>query len=82
MEFNFMEQITILVENKEKVSLLSALLKALDFVKSVRVDTIETDAEKISERDSGSDFFSLSGIWKDRDIELTTIRAQVWPRQS
>lgn len=77
-----MEQITILVENKEKVSLLSALLRALDFVKSVQVDTVEPDATEINKKNTDVDFFSFAGIWKDRDIDLATIRVQAWPRQS
>lgn len=77
-----MEQITIIVESKEKTSLLFKLLKALDFVKSVQVDTIETDTEEFNDKGIDAEFFSVSGIWKDRDIDLTTIRAQTWPRQS
>lgn len=82
-----MEQITILVENKEKVTLLSTLLKALDFVKSVKVDTVEVDvndapAQEVYENDADTDFFSVAGIWKNRDIDLATIRKQAWPRQS
>lgn len=82
-----MEQITILVENKENVTLLSTLLKALDFVKSVKVDTVEVDvnntpAQEVHENDADTDFFAVAGIWKHRDIDLAAIRKQAWPRQS
>lgn len=73
-----MEQITILVDNKEHVNLLSGLLNALDFVKSIQIDTVEIDSE---EQDSEDDFFALAGIWKDREVDLATIRAKAWPRQ-
>ncbi|MEM7124810.1 MAG: hypothetical protein AAF702_00700 [Chloroflexota bacterium] len=82
-----MKQITIFIENKEKVKLLSSLLNALDFVKSVRIDTVEidrveADTEETNQEDSNADFFALAGIWNNRDIDLSMIRTQAWPSRS
>ncbi len=76
-----MEQIVIQIENKEKAQLLLELLKALDFVDLVNVRSEEAELDVTSQEES-SDFFSLAGLWEGRDITLTSIRRQAWPRQN
>ncbi|MDU9047239.1 MAG: hypothetical protein Q3M30_00200 [Candidatus Electrothrix sp. Rat3] len=71
-----MEQIVVQVRDKEKAKMLLDLLTALDFVDSVQAGQSET-----SEQDTPEDFFSLAGIWQDRDITQETIRKEAWPRQ-
>ena len=74
-----MEQIVIQVKDKEKAQMLFELLAALDFV-----DSVETSQKKEAEIDSTtldemSDFFSLAGLWADREISLESIRQKAWP---
>ncbi len=76
-----MEQIVIQIENKEKAQLLLELLKALDFVDLVNIRSEEAELDVTSQEES-SDFFSLAGLWEGRDITLTSIRRQAWPRQN
>jgi hypothetical protein len=69
-----MEQITILVQNKKKASFLVELLKMLDFVELVEVSEID-------KTNGDGDFFSLAGLWADRDITVEDLRQKAWPRQ-
>ena len=71
-----MEQIVIRVQDKEKAKMLLELLTALDFVDSVQANQTET-----VEQDTQDDFFSLAGIWQDRDITQESIRKEAWPRR-
>ncbi|MCI5218593.1 MAG: hypothetical protein D3914_05245 [Candidatus Electrothrix sp. LOE2] len=66
-----MEQIVVRVRDKEKAKMLLDLLTALDFVDSVQAGQSETVEQGTSE-----DFFSLAGIWKDRDITQESIRKE------
>lgn len=69
-----MEQIIIRVRDSDKAKLLREVLQALDFVDMV-------DSESQVEKIKTEDFFEFAGIWKDRDIDLTTLRKKAWPRQ-
>ena len=75
-----MKQIVVEVKDQEKAKMLLELLAALDFVDSVKTKDIE-DREAQSSGES-LDFFSMAGLWQNRDINLATIRQQAWPRQS
>ena len=78
-----MEKILIQVEDKKKTKQLLEFLKALDFVNSIRTSRKEIELKKdytISE--DSFDFFSLLGLWKDRDIDLEAIRKKAFPRQN
>ncbi|MCB0212331.1 MAG: hypothetical protein KDJ52_23520 [Anaerolineae bacterium] len=77
-----MEQIIVQVRDKEKAKVLLELLAALDFVDSVKTtETAEVDIESLPmEEEVG--FFSLAGLWQERDITLEAIRQKAWPRQS
>ena len=75
-----MESITVTVDNQEKARMLSELLKALDFVNEVKLNRTSqqpTDEEK----DGDTDFFALAGLWKDRQVDIETIRRQAWPER-
>ncbi len=76
-----MEQITIQIKNKEKAEQLLEILKALDFVDLVDLKHAKEEIETV-DRNSDDDFFSLAGLWKDRDITLTSLRQHAWPRQT
>jgi hypothetical protein len=77
-----MEQIVVQIRDKEKAKVLLELLTALDFVDSVQsMETGPTEGDpKILE--GLHDFFSLAGLWQDRDVSLEAIRLKAWPRQS
>ncbi|WYL95954.2 MAG: hypothetical protein HEQ35_20945 [Gloeotrichia echinulata IR180] len=53
--------------------MLTKLLTSLDFVNSVEI--IE-DKPTIS--DDEEDFFSLAGLWENRDITTESIRQEAW----
>ena len=73
-----MEQIIVQVRVKEKARVLLELLTALDFV-----DSVETKEDKVGTTvgEKSLDFFSLAGLWQDREITLASIRQKAWPRQ-
>ena len=78
-----MQHITVEVQDHEKAQLLYSLLQSLDFVMHISTD----DQEIIQQRhqdtaDRTDEFFSYAGLWSDRDISVTTLRYQAWPRQS
>ena len=71
-----MEQMVIHINNQRNASLLSSLLRSLDFVESIEINS---KAKSIISED---DFFDLAGIWQDRDINQAIIREKAWPRQA
>lgn len=73
-----MEQILITVKDKAKAKVLLELLAALDFVVSVNTTSTEETMGDTTQTtlEESSDFFSLAGLWQDRDITLETIRQQ------
>lgn len=77
-----MEQIVVQVKDKEKARVLFELLSALDFVDSVRTSvTEELETTSTAQQIELFDFFSLAGLWQDRDVNLESIRQKAWPRQ-
>jgi hypothetical protein len=56
------------------------LLRALDFVTSVRV-AHKKDGKRASQDKTDADFFAYAGIWANRDMTITTLRNKAWPRQ-
>jgi len=76
-----MEQIVVQVRDKEKAKVLFELLTALDFVDSVKTTTAEEVEVKATIREEAADFFSLAGLWQDREVTLESIRQKAWPRQ-
>ena len=76
-----MEQIVVQIRDKAKAKALSELLAALDFVDSVQ--TSQTEAAEVDSKtqEDQLDFFSLAGLWQDREVTLDSIRQKAWPRQ-
>lgn len=60
--------------------MLLELLKALDFVDLVKTSS-EEELDSEPSQDKVTDFFSMAGLWENRDINLETVRQQAWPRQ-
>ena len=76
-----MEQIVVQVGDKEKAKVLYELLTALDFDDSVKTGKSEEVEAGSTTREEPLDFFSLAGLWQDREVTLESIRQKAWPRQ-
>ncbi len=76
-----MEQIIIQVQDKEKAKMLFELLKALDFVYLVNTSEKKDTEIDMTTTEESLDFFSLAGLWKNREINLESIRKKAWPRR-
>ncbi len=75
-----MEQIVIQVSDRDKAQLLYQFLSALDFVNTIT--KLEPNmAASSTETQEQEDFFSLAGLWANReDININSLRQQAWPR--
>lgn len=67
-----MVQLTIQLENTEKLQMLSNFLSDLSFVKSIEI------IEETENKDDVEDFFSSAGLWEHRDISIDSIRQKAW----
>lgn len=76
-----MQQIVVEVEDAAKAEMLLELLKALDFVNVVKASEKAHLQSKTTPLGETSDFFSLAGLWENREISLESIRQKAWPRQ-
>ena len=65
--------LSVVLEDATKLSLLLELLRHLDFV---RVEDVTPIAE--TDPPASSDFHKLAGIWADRDIDANELRRQAW----
>lgn len=72
-----MDTITLKIKNKKKLNHLLAFLKDLDFVEVLQNVPVEQNEKEVNKED----FFSLAGIWEDRDITADELRAKAWPRK-
>jgi hypothetical protein len=68
-----MEQLIVRVADKKKAEMLLKILSSLDFVNSVEV---MEDNANISEDEQ--DFFSLAGLWENRNVTTESIRQEAW----
>jgi hypothetical protein len=68
-----MEQLIVRVADKEKAEMLSKILSALDFVNSV-----ELMEDKTTISNNEQDFFTLAGLWENRDVTTESIRQKAW----
>lgn len=57
-------------------------IAAADRGEVIEHDAVITEIEAIAQPVSGDDFFNCAGIWEDRDIDQTAIRAKAWPDQN
>ena len=77
-----MQHIVVEVQDQEKAELLFALLNALDFVTFVSTEDVQDEnATQKGTGDRTEEFFTYAGLWAERDITITSIRQQAWPRQ-
>lgn len=67
-----MSVVVLNIKNEEKGKFLLDFLKQIEFI-----DVEESPAAKIKTKEEES-FRELFGIWKDRDIDLETIRKKAW----
>jgi hypothetical protein len=67
-----MSVVVLNIKNEEKGKFLLDFLKQIEFI-----DIEEPPAKKIKTKEEES-FRELFGIWKDRDIDLETIRKKAW----
>lgn len=78
-----MQHIVVEVQDQEKARLLYEMLNALDFVTLISTDEPQTETISHEEASAYSEeFFSYAGLWADREISLSSIRQQAWPRQN
>ncbi len=72
-----METVTLKIKNKNKYQHFIKFIKDLDYVEVLDKNKV------IEEKDNGneSDFFALSGMWKDRGVSAESIRSKVWPKR-
>jgi len=78
-----MTEIVISVQDEEKAKLLIELLQSMDFVVRVQTHARELPVASMNQLDEEPvDFFSLIGIWKDRNISLAQLREQAWPKRT
>lgn len=73
-----MEQIIIQTNDERKAQALMNFLKALDFIENVTASELSTIKPK-SKPANEQDFFSMAGLWADRDVTLDSIRKKAWP---
>lgn len=74
-----MEQLKLIVRvaNKDNAEMLTKILTSLDFVNSVEI--VE---QKPTTSNEEQDFFSLAGLWENRDITTESIRQEAWRENS
>lgn len=73
-----MEQVIVEVSDKAKAKMLVEMLSSMDFVESVTTSQKKSTRKRLSEP---VDFFSLAGIWAERDLDIESIRHKAWPRR-
>ena len=69
-----METITIQLKDSKKATLLIEILNSIDFVSNIKLE----NNPKIKKLKNKSNIKELKGIWKDRDISLSSIRKTAW----
>jgi hypothetical protein len=74
------ERIVIQVKDEQKTQALMDFLHTLDYVETIANPDLPTAGKRKPAQDV--DFFSLSGIWAGRDINLDTIRQKAWLERS
>jgi hypothetical protein len=76
-----MQQIVVEVEDVSKAEMLLELLKALNFVNVVKASEKKHLQANTATLQETSDFFSLAGLWENREVSLESIRQKAWPKQ-
>ncbi|GAA4792002.1 hypothetical protein GCM10023231_19930 [Olivibacter ginsenosidimutans] len=74
-----MDTITIKIKNREKLDHFLAFIKDLEFVEVLQ-DNME--GKRLKDNRVKDDFFSLAGLWENRDINADELRAKAWPKKN
>lgn len=74
-----MNEITIQINDRYKMSALLNFLETLDFVENIRSAEFPIAVDKKTNKEE--DFFALAGLWADREITLNSIRQKAWPQR-
>ena len=69
-----MEQVTVLIPNRDKAQLLIELLHSLDFITDIQLISVEANGQNVQSTTDES-LFSLAGIWSDRNVSAESIRS-------
>jgi len=75
-----MEQVTVLIPNRDKAQLLIELLHSLDFIVDIQLISEETNGRP-EKSETSENFFSLAGLWSGRDVSVESLRKQAWPER-
>lgn len=71
-----MEILTLGIKNKNKVRRFLSFIKDLEYVEVIKKESSASNKEK----HSNDDFFALTGMWENRDIDADKLRAKAWPK--
>ncbi|MBK8396802.1 MAG: hypothetical protein IPL26_16425 [Leptospiraceae bacterium] len=69
-----MEEILIRIKDHDKLESLMNFLLSVDYIEVKKV--------KQSPKHKSKDFFSTVGLWKNREIDLESIRKKAWKHGS
>jgi hypothetical protein len=73
-----MHRIIVSINNKKNTRFIMTLLQKFDFVK-FEPDEIEKEIPFAKRKGNWS---NIIGIWKDRDINIDSIREKAWPKRT
>jgi len=62
-----------------QIEKISQGITAADRGEVIEHDEVIKEMAAIAQPASGDDFFNCAGIWEDREIDQTSIRAKAWP---
>lgn len=62
-----------------QIEKISQGITAADRGEVIEHDEVIKEMEAIAQPASDDDFFNCAGIWEDRQIDQTSIRAKTWP---
>ncbi len=79
-----MTSLVIQIKDNKVMKILNSL-KDIDLISFIeeKKSLKKEELYKLKPRNSSGldDFFDLVGIWKDRDININTIRNRAWPKR-
>lgn len=79
-----MTSLVIKIKDNKVMKILKSLrdIDLISFIEEKK-NLKKEELFKLKPRNSSSqdDFFDLVGIWKDRDIDINTIRNRAWPKR-
>lgn len=74
------EQILLTVADQSKLDLVMELLGHFDLVRAERVRASPQVTPTSLPTAEEADFWALTGIWADRDLDAQALRQQAWQR--